>query len=89
MDALKFNLNDMEEYGKNLTPPCEIAALMDVPESELKAELENEFSPVRKAYMRGVAATAGELRKQNIASAIAGSPASIATAMQDIMRCAV
>lgn len=83
----ELNLEQVKQMGEELTPPIEMAHLLEVPEEELQDELENTCSPVRHAYMLGVATTANELRKQNIRSAMAGSPASIMATLEQLKQC--
>lgn len=83
----ELDLTRVQQLGEELTPPLEMAHLMEVAEEELEAELENTCSPVRHAYMLGVATTANELRKQNIRSAMAGSPASIMATLEQLKNC--
>ena len=58
-----------------LTPPSEIAALLDLDETELRTDLNTMGHPARKAFMKGYAQTALRLRKQNLDLVDAGSPA--------------
>lgn len=67
-------LDQIEELAGSLTPIADIAALTGIDEDELRDELGNRHSPACKAYKRGKAKTARELRKADIDMALAGSP---------------
>lgn len=86
------NVNDelcekLYKYGKQLTPVVEIAALVDMDEQTLESALENRLSPLRKAYMRGLAETGEELRTQMIEAVHAGSPSAIEQALYSLRQC--
>ena len=61
----------------DLTPPSEIAALLDIDPDLLKAELAIKTSPVRIAYFKAKAQTALMLRKQELEFARVGSPLAV------------
>ena len=62
------------ELAGQLTPPSEIAALLDIDQDMLNCELACKNSPLRKAYMKAKATTALVLRKQELEFARIGSP---------------
>ena len=67
----------IEEMAAALTPPSQIAAVLDLDEDELKARLARHGTRERRAFLRGMSATAGRLRRNNIELANAGSPEAI------------
>lgn len=67
----------VHDLGKNMTPVEDVPILMDIPSDDAMAltmELQEPRSPYRKAYLKGLAETANELRVSNIALAKVGSP---------------
>ena len=75
MDYSSDLLNKIQDLSKDLTPPQEISALLDIDETELRNALNTIGSPVRKAFMKGYAETALKLRKQTLELVDTGSPA--------------
>lgn len=75
MDYSNDLLTQIQDLSSQLTPPAEISALLDIDETELRADLNTLGNPARKAFMKGYALTALRLRKQNIDLVDAGSPA--------------
>lgn len=75
MDYSNDLLSKIQDLSSNLTPPQEIAALLDVDEKELRDDLDTPGNPARRAFMKGYSETALRLRKQNLALVDAGSPA--------------
>lgn len=71
----------IEELAKSLTPPSQIAAMLNINEDRLKLSLSLHGSPERKAFLRGMAETAAEIRKNNLALARAGSPNAILSSL--------
>lgn len=69
--------DQIAELAGNLTPVADIAALLDLDLDELRLELANPYSPVRKAYLKARAATSLMLRKQEIELAKVGSPLAV------------
>lgn len=65
------------ELAADLTPPSEIAALLDLDIDMFRAALSLKNSPIRAAYMKNKAATAHMLRKQEIEFARVGSPLAV------------
>lgn len=84
MDFSQEQLDLISRYGENLTPPEQVAVLMGVDELEFIDEVTNISSPVRRAYVIGMAKTADALRRQNLEAAMAGSPAAIAESLQQL-----
>ena len=80
---------NIKELGENLTPVAELPYLLNVDEFILMEELNNRQSPIRRAYMEGVAATAGKLRSQMLEAAQAGSPSAIEQAVQSLRFCTI
>ncbi len=70
-------IDKIAELAADLTPLSEIAALLDIDEDYLRAEMSLKHSPARKAYMRAKAQTAHMLRKQEIEFARVGSPLAV------------
>lgn len=70
-------IDRVAELAADLTPPSEIAALIDVDPDLLRAELAMKHSPLRRAYLMAKAQTALSLRKQEIELARAGSPLAV------------
>lgn len=77
MDYSDDLLNNIYNLAENLTPVSDIAALLDIDEVELREELNNKYSPIRKAYIKGKATTSLALRKQEIELAKVGSPLAV------------
>lgn len=70
-------IKGVAELAAALTPPTEIAALLDIDEDVLRAELCCKDSPVRAAYYKAKAETALMLRRQEIDFAKVGSPLAV------------
>lgn len=70
-------IQQVAELAEALTPPADIAALLDIDIDVLRAELSMKGSPVRTAYMKGKAKTALALRKQELELARVGSPLAV------------
>lgn len=70
----KEMIDKIEEMAAALTPPSQMAAMLDVDEDGLKARLARHGTDERKAFLRGMSATADRLRRNNIELANAGSP---------------
>ena len=77
MDYSKELIDQIASLAADLTPPSEIAAILDIDADLLRAELSIKSSPVRLAYMKAKATTAHMLRKQEIEFARVGSPVAI------------
>jgi len=78
MDIINNDLcPKIEELAAKLTPPSQMAALLDVNEDSLRLALSHHGSPARIAFMRGMANTANKIRENNIELANAGSPDAI------------
>ena len=65
------------DLAASLTPPSEIAALLDLDVDMLRAELADKHSEVHCAYYKAKATTALALRKQELEFAASGSPLAI------------
>lgn len=76
----------LEDFGRTLTPPSQIAALLDVNEDSLKLALNRTGSAERHAYLKGLALTANKLRQNNIDLANAGSPDAIRSCFRSMQR---
>jgi hypothetical protein len=83
----KVDLEYMHRYGTLLTPIVEVAALLGVNELQLQEEMDNRNSPIRKAYMKGLAETGEELRSQMIEAVHAGSPSATEQALTALHHC--
>ena len=83
----KVDLEYMHRYGTLLTPIVEVAALLGVNELQLQEEMDNRNSPIRKAYMKGLAETGEELRSQMIEAVHAGSPSATEQAVTALHHC--
>ena len=83
----EVDLEYMHKYGTLLTPIVEVAALLGVDELQLLEEMENHNSPIRKAYMKGLAETGEELRSQMIEAVHAGSPSATEQALTALHHC--
>lgn len=70
-------IEKVAELAAALTPPTEIAALLDLDEDLLRLELASKDSPLRAAYFRAKAETALMLRRQEIDFARVGSPLAV------------
>lgn len=66
-------LEQIGQLASELTPPSEIAALLDIDVDQLRGELVNKHSPVHKAYYAAKAKTANMLRKGELEFARAGA----------------
>lgn len=75
MDYSDDLLSKIQDLSRDLTPPQEMAALLDLDESELRTDINTPGNPARRAFMKGYAETAHHLRRQNLELADAGSPA--------------
>lgn len=70
-------IDRVAELAADLTPPSEIAALLDIDPDVLRAELAIKSSPLRIAYVKAKAGTALMLRKQELEFARVGSPLAV------------
>lgn len=75
--SISSQINDIAELAAALTPVEDIAVLLDIDADELRMQLSDTSSPVRKAYMKARAHTALMLRKQEIELARVGSPLAV------------
>ena len=70
-------IDEISELAGNLTSVEDIAVLLDIDIDELRIELTDPHSLVRKAYMKARATTSLMLRKQEIELARVGSPLAV------------
>ena len=70
-------MGKIEEMAAALTPPSQIAAILDLDEDGLKQRLALHGTDERRAFLRGMSTTADMLRRNNIELANAGSPEAI------------
>ena len=75
MDYSEDYLTRISDLAAQLTPPHEIAALLDFDETEFKVDVNTPGNAARKAFLKGYSETALRLRKQNLELVDAGSPA--------------
>lgn len=86
MDYSTDLLLKIEEKAKEMMTPSEISFLLDIDETTLLDDVNSVGSPARKAFFKGVASTANEIRKGIRDLADAGSPFSIAECQRLITR---
>jgi hypothetical protein len=67
----------IHDLAASLTPPTQIAVLLNLNEDALKLELSKHNSKLRNAFLLGIAETTQTIRKNNIDLASAGSPDAI------------
>lgn len=77
-------LTKVEELAKILTPPSQMAVLLNVNEAVLINELSRHNSQLRHSFLRGLANTATDIRKNNIDLATAGSPDAIKSCFESM-----
>lgn len=70
-------IQKISELASELTPPREIAILLDLNVDTFMAQLANRYSDVHKAYYKAKAETAHMLRKQELELARVGSPLAV------------
>lgn len=70
-------IEQVSGLAADLTPVSEIAALLDLDEDQLRAELASPGSELRRAYMKAKAQTALMLRRQELEFAKVGSPLAV------------
>lgn len=75
-------MDQIEELAARLTPPTEMAVVLNINEDSLKLALSRHGSPARQAFIRGKAKTAAKIRQNNIDLANAGSPDAIRSCLQ-------
>ncbi len=87
LDVSEVYLQMVQDLGETLTPVGEVPIMMDMSPDEsmaLTMELQEPRSPYRKAYLKGLAETANELRINNIALAKVGSPGAYQSVMSSL-----
>lgn len=67
----------IEELASVLTPPSQMAAILNLDEDIFKSNLKMHGTEERRAFLRGMSSTADILRRNNIELANAGSPEAI------------
>lgn len=70
-------IDSIASLAADLTPPTEIAAILDLDPDAFRAELSVKSSPVRIAYLKAKAGTAHMLRRQELEFARVGSPLAV------------
>lgn len=70
-------IQKISELASELTPPREIAILMDIDVDTFMAQLANKYSEAHKTYFKAKAETAHMLRKQELEFARVGSPLAV------------
>ncbi|TFU93964.1 hypothetical protein E4T81_05055 [Barnesiella sp. WM24] len=80
MELTQEQIDRIREYASDLTPVRDIAALMELDEDSLRAEIDFPGSEVGKVYRKAVAATALAIRRQEIQFARMGAPAAVQSA---------
>ena len=70
-------LEKIEQLASLYTKPSEIAIYLDLPEDELRTDINSEGHPARKAYVRGKMLQKLKIRTQMATLASVGSPAAI------------
>lgn len=73
----RAQIQKVSELASELTPPREIAILMDIDVDTFMAQLANRYSEAHKAYFKAKAETAHMLRKQELEFARVGSPLAV------------
>lgn len=70
-------IDNIASLAADLTPPGDIAAILDLDADVLRTELAMKHSPVRRAYLKAKAETAHMLRHQELELARVGSPLAV------------
>ena len=70
-------IDKIAELASELTPPKEIAVILDIDVDLFKAQLADKHSPAHRAYFRAKAETARMLRRQELEFARVGSPLAV------------
>ena len=85
MEYTKEQLEKIQEFAAALTPVSEISVLLGLQnEDMLSLDISTHGHPARLAFMRGMAATAHELRDKNLQLARACSPSAMEQCFHDI-----
>lgn len=85
MDYTQEQLKKIEELATKLTPVSEISVLLGLRnEDMLQLDISTHGHPARLAYIRGMAATANELREKNLQLARACSPSAMEQCFKDL-----
>lgn len=70
-------IDSVARLASDLTPVRDIAALLDIDEDLLRAELAIPSSPVRRAYLKARAQTSLDMRRRELELARVGSPLAV------------
>lgn len=85
MEYTKEQLKKIEEMASQLTPVNQICVLLGLKSEDMLAlDIATHGNPARMAYLRGMAATAKELREKNLELAKACSPSAMEQCFRDI-----
>jgi hypothetical protein len=84
MDYSEKQLKEIEKLAAELTPPSEISVHLDINEDEFLLDIGMHNHPARKAYLRGMASTARELREKNLQLARACAPTAMEQCFKDL-----
>ncbi len=78
MEYTDLQLKEIERLARGLTPASEISVLLDLKsEDEFLLDIVTRGNPARRAYMRGLATTATQLRAQSLKLADSFAPSAI------------
>ena len=86
MDYSTDLVKKIEEKAKEMMTPSEISFLLDIDETILVDDINSIGNPARRAFFKGMASTANDIRKGIRDLADAGSPFSIAECQRLITR---
>lgn len=85
MDYSQEQLTQIEQLARTLTPASEISVLLGLKNEDLfLMDVATKGNPARTAYLRGMAATANELREKNLELAKACAPSAVEQCFRDI-----
>lgn len=85
MEYTKEQLQKIEKLASTLTPVSEIAVFLELQNEDiLGLDIATHGHPARKAYLRGMATTAKELREKNLQLARACSPSAMQQCFKDL-----
>jgi hypothetical protein len=84
MEYTQEELATIEEMAKNLSPVPQIALELGLNEDMMALDISTHGHPARAAFMRGMYATAEELRAKNLELARACSPTAMEQCFRDL-----
>ncbi|MCH4099145.1 MAG: hypothetical protein LKF06_00730 [Prevotella sp.] len=84
MDYSDKQLKEIENLAAELTPPSEISVHLDINEDEFLLDIGMHNHAARKAYLKGIASTARELREKNLQLARACAPTAMEQCFKDL-----